>query len=141
MGEWLSFDEWQKTVLERLRKDPLWESQYYRLAMYLYDLVWDDCEILRKDYRGREIVGQLIRSAGGICANIEEAYGRGVGTADYLRILKIDIGEIRETQGWYIRSHRILPPELLEHRLSVINQVLSLVISTLNSHRRNLRKS
>ncbi len=141
MSEWLSFEEWQKTALERLRKDPLWESLYYRLAMYLYDLAWDDCEILRKDYRGREIVGQLIRSTGSICANIEEAYGRGVGTPDYLRILKIDIGEIRETQGWYFRAHRVLPPDLLEHRLSVVNQVLSLVISTLNSHRRNLRKS
>jgi len=130
MSEWLSFEEWQKTVLERLRKDPLWESQYYRLAMYLYDLAWDDCEILRKDYRGREIVGQLIRSTGSICANLEEAYGRGVGTPDYVRIMKIDIGEIREAQGWYFRSHRILPPDLLEHPLSVINQVLSYVIKT-----------
>jgi four helix bundle protein len=141
MSEWLNFDEWQKTVLERLRKDQLWESQYYRLAMYLYDLAWDDCEILRNDYRGREIVGQLIRSAGSICANLEEAYGRGVGTPDYVRIMKIDIGEIREAQGWYFRSRRILPPDLLEHRLSVINQVLSYVINTLNSHRRNLRKT
>ncbi len=138
--EFLKFEEWQKTVPEQLRKDPLWESLYYRVAMYLYDLVWEDCEILRKDYRSREIVPQIVRSSGSICANMEEAFGRGVGTPDYLRILRIDIGEIRETQGWYFRARHVLSPELLEHRYTVIHHLLSLVISTLNSHKRNLGK-
>ena len=68
----------------KMRSDPLWKSVYYRLAMYLYDLTWQDCIVLKQDFHGREIMYQLIRSTGGICANLEEAYGRGVGIADHV---------------------------------------------------------
>ena len=135
----LSFQEWQECAPKRLREDPLRASTYYRLARYLYDLVWLDCESLRKDFRGREIVQQMVRSAGGICANLEEAYGRGVGTADYVRIVRIALGEARETQGWYLRSRHLLPPELLESRLQILNQIITLLARTISSHREKLR--
>src|SRR4030067_295087 len=115
----LSFNEWEEKTPKRLREDPLWASPYHRLAMYRSDLVWLDCECLRKDYRGREIVQQLIRSAGGVCANLEEAYGRGVGTPDYIRIMRIALGEARESQGWYLRSRHVLPPEVFESRMQI----------------------
>jgi four helix bundle protein len=137
----LTIEEWVKTVPERLRSDPLWESGYYRLAMYLYDLVWIDCAQLKTDFRGREIVSQLIRSAGGICANVEEAYGRGVGSADYIRILRIALGEARETQGWYMRGRHILGNDLLERRMSIIAQIIALLVNTITRHRKNLSRS
>ena len=97
----LTMAEWVETIPKKYRLDPLWgTTAYYRMAMYLYDLAWQDCDQLRHDLRGREIASQLIRSAGGICANLEEAYGRGVGSLDYLRIVRIALGEARETQGW-----------------------------------------
>ena len=95
----ISFAEWIRTAPDCLKSGPLWESIYYQKAMYLYELVWSDCKSLNQDFRGREIVHQLIRSSGSICANIEEAYGRGIGTADYVRIMRIALGEARETQG------------------------------------------
>jgi four helix bundle protein len=137
----LLFDEWLKTVPSRLKADPLWNSAYYRLAMYLYDLVWQDCELLRNDVRGREIVHQLIRSSGGICANMEEAYGRGVGTPDHIRVLRIALGEARETQGWYVRSRYLLPVAKLDQRLDLINQVISLIVKSISVQRRNLARS
>lgn len=42
----------------------------------LYDLLWEDCESLMKDVRGRAIAGQMIRSGGSIGANVEEGFGR-----------------------------------------------------------------
>jgi four helix bundle protein len=99
MSEIADFDEWVEEAPIRLRKDPLWKSIYYRLAMYLYEIVWNDTAILNEDFRGREIARQLIRSAGSICANMEEAFGRGVGTPDHRRIMRIALGEARETQG------------------------------------------
>jgi four helix bundle protein len=135
----LSFKEWQESAPKWLREDPLWSSAYYKLAMYLYDLVWLDCVSLRQDFRGREIVQQLIRSAGGVCANLEEAYGRGVGTADYVRIVRIALGEARETQGWYLRARHIFPPEILESRLQILNQIITLLARTISSHREKLR--
>jgi four helix bundle protein len=133
-----AFEEWKKTVPERLSSDPLWKSAYYQLSMYLYDLVWQDCIALRNDFRGREIVRQLIRSTGSISANIEEAYGRGIGTPDYVRILRIALGEARETQGWYHRSRHVLGDYVLECRLDICNQIISLLVNTISRHRSNI---
>jgi four helix bundle protein len=139
--EELSYDEWLKTIPARLKTDPLWDSAYYRLAMYFYDLVWQDCEYLKPDHRGQEILRQLIRSSGGICANMEEAYGRGVGTPDHIRVLRIALGEARETQGWYVRSRHLLPSDKLDRRLDLVNQVISLTVKTISIQRRNLVRS
>jgi four helix bundle protein len=136
-----SFDDWILTVPARLKSEPLWESVYYRLAMYMYDLVWEDCLLLKVDFRGREIVGQLVRSAGSVCANMEEAYGRGVGTADYIRIMRIALGEIREMQGWYYRSRHIISDELIGNRINIINSLIAAVVNTISHHRKNLNRS
>jgi len=47
MDKELVFEDWVKTVPSKLRADPLWESLYYHLALYLYDLAWQDTEIIR----------------------------------------------------------------------------------------------
>jgi len=47
----------------------------YQLASQLFQDFWRDSEILGKDYRGRELVKQQIRSLDSIAANIEEGYG------------------------------------------------------------------
>ena len=141
MEKEMTMEEWVLTIPAKLRSDPLWDSAYYRFAMYLYDLVWLDCETLRKDYRGQEIVGQLVRSVGSIGANVEEGYGRGVGTADYIRILRIALGEARETQGWYFRARHILPPDRIERRIGVTEQIIALLVNTISRHRRNLHQS
>jgi four helix bundle protein len=138
--EFLKFEDWEKTIPNFIKKDPLWESLYYRVALYLYDLVWDDCDILQKDFKARHNIGQIIHSSGSISANMEEAVGRGLGTPDYVRILKISLGEIRETRGWYYRSRKALPVDLLEHRYKVVDHLKALVVNTLNSHKGNLGK-
>ena len=141
MGDtFLKVEDWEKTIADYIKKDPLWESLYYRMALFLYDLVWDDCDLLQKDPKGRHNISQIIHSSGSISANMEEAVGRGVGTADYVRIMKISLGEIRETRGWYYRSRKALSPDLLEHRYRVIDHLRALVVNTLNTHKSNLRK-
>jgi four helix bundle protein len=132
----LPFEEWVKTLPDSLRNDPLWKSSYYRLSMYLYDLMWIDVELINKDFRGREIVHQLVRSAGSVCANMEEAYRRGIGTADYVRIMRIALGELGETQGWYFRARHILGSELLEKRIKVIQQAIALTVKVIDQNRR-----
>ncbi len=139
MDKEMAFEEWANSVPKQLKGDPLWQSAYYRLAMYLYDMVWLDSVALNKDFRGREIVHQLIRSAGSICANMEEAYGRGIGTADYVRIMRISLGEARESQGWYFRSRHILSVDLMERRYKVINQVLALTVTVVDGTRKSLK--
>lgn len=132
----LPFDEWVNTLPASLRNDPLWKSAYYRLAMYLYDLVWLDSTFINKDFRGREIVYQIVRSAGSVCANMEEAYRRGIGTADFIRIMRISLGELGETQGWYFRSRHILNQETLDRRIKVIQQAIALTVTVIDKNRK-----
>ena len=132
----LSFDEWVKTLPVSLRNDPLWKSAYYRLSMYMYDLVWLDSIVINKDFRGREIVHQLVRSAGSVCANMEESYRRGIGTPDFVRIMRISLGELGETQGWYFRSRHILGDEILDKRVKVIQQAIAFTVTAIDQNRR-----
>ena len=132
----LPFVEWVKTLPDSLRNDPLWKSAYYRLAMYLYDLVWIDSAVINKDFRGREIVHQAVRSAGSVCANMEEAYRRGIGTADFVRIMRIALGELGETPGWYFRSRHILSQETLDKRIKVIQKAIALTVTAVDKNRK-----
>jgi four helix bundle protein len=132
----LPFEEWVKTLPDSLRNDPLWKSAYYRLSMYIYDLMWIDTEKINKDFRGREIVHQLFRSVGSVCANMEESYRRGIGTPDFVRIMRISLGELGETQGWYFRSRHILGNEILDKRIKVIQQAIALIVTVIDQNRR-----
>jgi len=49
------FARWQESVPQAIRNDPLWRAEYYRLALFLYELVWDDIEHIWRDLRGKEI--------------------------------------------------------------------------------------
>ncbi|HLE18283.1 MAG TPA: four helix bundle protein, partial [Syntrophales bacterium] len=75
--------------------DRLDSFRIYKFACQLFDEFWNDSETLGKDYRGRELVKQQVRSLDSICANIEEGYGRGFGKelSHHLRIAR---GEARE---------------------------------------------
>jgi len=63
------YEEWLARVPDGLRKDPIWQFEAYPKALWLFDLMWEDGEKLLRDARGREIVKQLVRSAGSITAN------------------------------------------------------------------------
>jgi len=131
----LPFDKWIETVPEAIRADPLWQYTVYRKALYFYELAWQDCELLMRDPRGRALIGQLIQSAGSISANFEEGYGRGFSKdRDYF--LRISIGSSREVRGWYFRNRRLLSPEVVHHRISLISEIVALLVTELNKHRR-----
>jgi four helix bundle protein len=130
-----TFEEWMTTVPEDIRADPLWQTEAYRKALFLYDLVWADCEQLMHDLRGRAIIGQVVDSAGSISANIEEGFGRGF-SKDRDHFLRISIGSARETRGWYFRSRHLLRPEVVKHRMSLTSEVIALLVCELSKHRR-----
>ena len=120
-------------------KDPLDNLKFYQQAMQLYDCCWDDCDVLFKDFRGKEIARQLIRSCGSVSANIEEGYGRGFGK-EYPQFLRIARGCARETKGWYVRSKRILGDDLVGSRTSELNGIIAMLsktIQTLEEKNRN----
>ena len=115
--------------------DPLLKYPFYVKAHELYELVWDDSEVLGRDYRGRKIVKQLVRSSGSIAANIEEGYGRST-RKEFVYFLTISCGSERETRGWYQRSERLLSTDLIAQRVALVDEILGLLISTINTLKR-----
>ena len=132
----MNFEEWKGEVPERIKAEPEWKFYAYPKALFLYDLVWEDYEKLRRDLRGRAVAQQIIRSAGSISANIEEGYGRGIGTKSYLYFLRVAIGSARETKGWYFRSRHLLSADVLEHRLALLDEIISLLATEMARHQK-----
>jgi four helix bundle protein len=110
----------------------------YQLARQLFEDFWYDSEILGKDFRGRELVKQQVRSLDSVCANMEEGFGRGFGK-ELPQHLKISRGEARESRGRYERCNHLLPPETISQRVSALSRIiggLSKTIQTIESRAR-----
>jgi four helix bundle protein len=129
VGEWGSYEEWAAQVPEAIRREEMWQFFGYRKALFLHDLCWRDCEGLLAHPLGQTIARQLVRSAGSISANIEEGYGRGFAGKERLYFLRVALGSARESKGWYYRAQRVLKPPVLEHRLSLLGEVIALLIT------------
>src|SRR6185369_10361828 len=110
-------------------QDRLESFGIYQLAQQLFQDFWPDSEILGKDYRGRELVKQQVRSLDSICANIEEGFGRGFGK-ELPQHLKIARGEARESRGRYARCNHLLPAELINQRLATLDHIIGGLTNT-----------
>lgn len=108
------------------------ELRFYKTAIELWNLCWNDTEVLLKDFRGKEIAKQLIRSCGSISANIEEGYGRGFGK-EYTHFLRIARGSARESKGWYLKSKFILPDELINERCSTLDGIIAMLTKSIET--------
>ena len=110
----------------------------YQLARRLFEDFWSDSEILGRDYRGRKLSKQQIRSLDSICANMEEGFGRGFGK-ELPQHLKISRGEARESRGRYERCNHLLPSETIAQRVAALTHIiggLSKTIQTIENRAR-----
>ena len=115
-----------------LMKDKLEVVYFYQNALQLWEMCWNDTEILHKDFRGKEIAKQLIRSCGSISANIEEGYGRGFGK-EYPHFLRISRGSARETRGWYQRSKNLLSADIINERCSILDGIIAMITKSIET--------
>jgi len=113
-------------------QDRLESFGIYQIARQLFDDFWADSEILGKDYRGRELSKQQVRSLDSVCANIEEGFGRGFGK-ELPQHLKIARGEARESQGRYVRCKHLLPADLIEQRIATLDHIIGGLTNTINT--------
>jgi four helix bundle protein len=103
-----------------------------RIARQLFDDFWNDSETLGKDYRGRELCKQQVRSLDSVCANIEEGFGRGFGK-ELPHHLKIARGEARESHGRFARCGHLLPADLIAQRLATLDHVIGGLTNTIST--------
>jgi len=104
----------------------------YKLARQLFDEFWADSEILSRDFRGRELAKQQVRSLDSVCANIEEGYGRGFGK-ELPQHLKIARGEARESRGRYERCRHLLPADAIERRTAALDHIIGGLTKTIQT--------
>ena len=129
-----TYEEWLASVPESIKHDQLWQFEVYRKALFLSDLAWFDSEKLLADPRGRATAWQLVDAAGSVAANIEEGYGRGFGK-DHARFLRIAAGSAKETRGWYFRGRHVFDPALVEHRMTLADEIIGGLVTTSNQQR------
>jgi four helix bundle protein len=122
----MTYEEWEGTVPQAITGDSLWEVKAYRLALFAVDISWADVTKLSQDHRTRGLADQLYRALGSIGANIAEGYSRGTGK-DRARFYEYALGSARESRDWYYKAHHILDETVIEHRLSLITQVIRLL--------------
>ncbi len=130
-----NYDDWVAQVPISIKQDLLWEMDVYRKALLISDLVWIDCETLLAHALGKPIADQLLRCGGSVAANMEEGYGRGFGN-DYARFLRIALGSAREARGWYYRGRRLLKPEVIDHRMHLLDTIIAGLVTMANQQRK-----
>ncbi len=104
----------------------------YQLASQLFEDFWRDAEIMDKDFRGRELARQQVRSLDSICANIEEGFGRGFGK-ELPQHLKIARGEARESQGRFKRCRHLLDGEIVSSRIATLDHIIGGLTKTIST--------
>jgi len=132
--KWRSFEEWVTQVPESIKRDPLWGFQVYPKTLFLADLAWEDTSRWMENLRGKELAKQLIRSAGSICANLEEGYGRGFGK-DNAYFQRVALGSARESRGWYYRGRHLLDEQTLQHRINLLDEIIAALVLSSNQQR------
>ncbi len=135
----MNYEEWLETVPEIITTDVLWKTQVYRLALFLSDLGWLDATRLMQDRRTRGLSDQLYRAVCSISANIAEGYSRGSGR-DRARFYEYALGSARESRDWYFKSRHVLGNSVMEHRLSLLAQIIRLLLTIIPRQRQRIFK-
>jgi len=131
----------QASSRSRIAANRLDSFGIYQLVEQLFEDFWRDSEFLERDFRGRELARQQVRSLDSICANIEEGFGRGFGK-ELPQHLKIARGEARESQGRFKRCRHLLNGEIINNRFATLDHIiggLTKTISTIEGRQKYVR--
>lgn len=133
----MTYSEWEESVPEVIRQDVLWTVTAYRLALFLSDIAWHDVQRLAKEVCTRSLADQLYRSAGSICANIEEGYSK-ISAKDRARFYEYSLGSARESRGWFYRGRHVLGEAVGTHRMNLLTEIVRLLLTMIPDQRNNV---
>jgi four helix bundle protein len=135
----MNYQEWELAVPESIKSDSLWRMEAYRLALFAADIGWQNVTRLMGDARTINVASQLYRALGSISANLAEGYSRATGK-DRARFYEYALGSARESRDWYFKARHLLPESVNEHRVSLINQVIRLLLVMVPQQRGHILK-
>ena len=114
----MTYEEWEGSVPERLRADPLWSLRVYRTALYAGELGHADATRLARHGEYDHVAAQLARATSSISANIAEGYSR-LGPRDRGRYYEFALGSAREARDWYFKARSALGVDVAEGRIDL----------------------
>jgi four helix bundle protein len=130
----MTYEEWEKSIADEIKRDSLWKMTAYRLALFASDIGWQDTTKLADDCRTRSLSDQLYRSLGSISANLAEGYSRGTGR-DRARFYEYALGSARESRDWYFKARHVLGDRVYQHRLSLLTRIIQLLLKMIPQQR------
>ena len=130
----MNYRDWEQRMPVEFTGDTLWKMEAYRVGLFMADVGWYDVTKLMKDKRTLGLSDQLYRALGSISAKLAEGYSRGTGK-DRARFYEYALGSARESRDWYFKGRHILNEEIIQHRFSLLTQVIRLLLTTIPQQR------
>jgi four helix bundle protein len=130
----MTYDEWEAGASGGLTADPTWKVEAYRLGLFGAASAWQDADELAHDPRSMAIVGQLVRSAGSVAANIAEGYGRR-SPKERVRFYEYALGSAGECRAWYTSVAPAMEKEALDQRLANLLSLTRLLLTMIRRER------
>ena len=128
------FAEWEATVPETIRRDPIWRTPAYRYAVWIGALAKRDVLELDAQRVYRNDADQLLRAVDSISANLAEGYGRSTGR-ERARFYDFAKGSAREARDCYFKLIDLLGRERVEERLAVLDRIIRILTAIIPRER------
>lgn len=130
----MKYEDWLAEVPKAITDDALWQTDIYRIALFMGDLSWHDVCKLSKDRRMFSFSDQLYKAAGSVSANISEGYSRASGK-DQARFYEYALGSARESRDWYFKGRHVLGMTVTLHRLNLLAQIIRSLLKMIPKYR------
>ncbi len=130
----MSYDEWEASVPEAMRKDAIWNMRVYRAALYAAELGSQDARRLNEQGGPLDLADQLLRATASIGVNVAEGYSR-LGRRDRSRYYEYALGSARESRGWYYRARTSLGPDVANARIALHSAIAQILLVMLRKSR------
>ncbi|MGH7627298.1 MAG: four helix bundle protein, partial [Gemmatimonadaceae bacterium] len=123
----VTYNEWEETVPDEIRRDQLWSLRVYRASLYSGDVAREDGRVLVHDPLTIEIAAQLVRAVGAVSANIAAGYSR-FARRDRVQSYESALGSAREGRDWYFHGRGVLGEQLVLHRVATLGGIARVLI-------------
>ncbi|MEW6169938.1 MAG: four helix bundle protein [Candidatus Omnitrophota bacterium] len=86
---------------------------------------------MKQNFAGRALANNQLRSLDSICANMEEGYERK-SDKEIKNFFRISKGSTGEARGRYKRLKKILPEQIINKRVAVLNEIRAMLEALIN---------
>jgi four helix bundle protein len=136
----MTYEEWERSVPEHIRADPIWSLRIYRTALYAGEQGRRDAIWLAGKSGFAGLSDQLARATESISANISEGYSR-IGAKDRGKFFEYALGSARESRDWYFKAREPLGEQATLARITLMTTIIKiLTVFVVKSRRANRAK-